>query len=128
MNFLLLQLFTKKTRSDISEGGRSSRLRNPEFAAKHKVRFLTKRKMRFRSKIKVRFLYFRTFSTASFQSEVFDLMISPNSKRNIVFLYLYLPVCICQNTILYLRQLCRGIVLVSAAGQLVLFHILLHSQ
>ena len=96
MNFLLLQLFTKKTRSDISEGGRSSRLRNPEFAAKHKVRFLSKHEMKIRSKFKVGLLYFRTFATASFQSEVFDLMISPNSKRNIAIVFarfevLYLP-------------------------------------
>ena len=59
--FSFASIIHKKTRSDISEGGRSSRLRNPEFAAKHKVRFLSKHEMKFRSKFKVGFLYFRTF-------------------------------------------------------------------
>ena len=50
MTFSFSHAFTHRKhypRSDISEGGRSSRLRNPEFAAKHKVRFLTKKKWDF---------------------------------------------------------------------------------
>ena len=130
-----------RPRSDISEGGRSSRLRNPEFAAKHKVRFLTKHKMRFRSKIKVRFLYFRTFSTAHiflryYHSVIFDFFNFFN--LSISFAAKTLCLCLClfnsfvfdsngvqylsksysvfvKNIIQYLSQLWRGMALVSVS-------------